>query len=63
MSPSLFYGNPSTLEHQVSHKNHNLVSTIASEPFDDEEDHWVEVCESSYLQWDAGKVVVNKIQI
>jgi glutamine amidotransferase len=63
MSPSLFYGNPSTLEHRSSNKNHNLVSTIASEPFDDEEDHWVEVCESSYLHWDAGKVVVNRIQI
>ena len=59
-SPSLFYGTPDT---HGDHIKTGAVSTIASEPFDDHLDHWVEVEESSYLSWIDGKVLVNKLQL
>jgi glutamine amidotransferase len=59
-SPSLFYGTPDT--HQ-KHVKPGAVSTIASEPFDDDLDHWHEVSESSYLVWTNGRVAVSKLVI
>ena len=59
-SPSLFYGTPDTHD---SHLKKDTVSTIASEPFDDESDHWIEVKESSYITWVQGKVLVGKLSI
>ena len=59
-SPSLFYGTPDTHE---THLKKGAVSTIASEPFDDNLDHWIEVKESSYITWAKGKVSVNQLSI
>ena len=59
-SPSLFYGTPDT--HEIPLKAGH-VSTIASEPFDDHLDHWVEVQESSYIIWKEGQVSVNVLSI
>ena len=59
-SPSLYYGTPDT--HQ-KHVKPGAVSTIASEPFDDDLEHWLEVEESSFITWDDGKVVVKKLEI
>jgi glutamine amidotransferase len=59
-SPSLFYGTPDTHE---SHLKKGAVSTIASEPFDDDLDHWIEVKESSYITWSDGQVAVSELSI
>ena len=59
-SPSLFYGTPDTHE---THVKDGAISTIASEPFDDDLDHWIEVQESSYITWTDGKVAINKLSI
>lgn len=59
-SPSLFYGIPDTHE---THLKNGAVSTIASEPFDDDLDHWIEVKESSYITWADGKVAVSELSI
>jgi len=59
-SPSLFYGTPDNHE---KHLDKGTVSTIASEPFDDDLDHWNEVEESSYISWVDGKVAINRLRI
>jgi len=59
-SPSLFYGTPDTHE---KHVKPGAVSTIASEPFDDDLDHWHEVQESSYINWVDGQVVTRALTI
>jgi glutamine amidotransferase len=60
-SPSLFYGAPEL--NKVKHAGKNFISTIASEPFDDQLDHWVGIEESSYLHWHNGKVEVRRLVI
>jgi glutamine amidotransferase len=59
-SPTLFYGTPDTHD---AHLKKDTVSTIASEPFDDDSDHWIEVKESSYITWTEGKISVNQLSI
>ena len=59
-SPSLFYGSPDNHEMQTQE---GVVSTIASEPFDDHMDHWTEVDECSYLRWTNGAVQVDRLNI
>ncbi len=59
-SPSLFYGTPDTHE---KHVKPGAVSTIASEPFDDDLDHWHEVDESSYITWVDGLVTSQPLTI
>lgn len=58
-SPSLYYGTPDT----HSEIDSGLVSTIASEPFDDEEDgSWVGVRERSALHWKNGHVCLSPFE-
>lgn len=59
-SPTLFYGGSDTHGTQLQN---GTVNTIASEPFDDDLDRWVEVKESSYITWTDGKVSVGKLAI
>jgi predicted glutamine amidotransferase len=33
-----------------------MINTIASEPFDDDEEHWTAVDESKVLYWSQGQV-------
>lgn len=60
LSPSLYYGIPNKADADSHFKT---ASVIASEPFDDYSEHWVEIEESSYLYCHDGKVVVNKLYI
>ena len=53
-SPSLFYGSPDI--HATSGHDKNTINTIASEPFDDDEEHWTAVDESKVLYWSQGQV-------
>jgi glutamine amidotransferase len=57
-SPTLFYGTP---DNHLKHIERGAISTIASEPFDDDLDHWNEVGESSHLHWVDGKVSVGQL--
>jgi predicted glutamine amidotransferase len=59
-SPSLYYGTPDT---HSGVSDTGLVSTIASEPFDDEEDgSWAGVCEGSALHWMNGHVCLSPFE-
>ena len=57
-SPSLFFGSP-----DLSKKGQREtgVSTIASEPFDDDLDHWTRVDESRVVLWKNGVVSVSPL--
>jgi glutamine amidotransferase len=57
----LFYGSPDL--GAVNQVAKNFISTIASEPFDDQMDHWIGIEESSYLYWHNGEVKVGNIDI
>ncbi len=59
-SPSLFYGTPHTHESRLKD---GAVSTIASEPFDDDLGHWIEVQESNYIKWSQGRITVHQFDI
>ena len=59
-SPSLFYGTPDT---HMRHKNPDLVNTIASEPFDDDLDHWMSVDESHFIHWQRGSISTHQFHI
>ena len=51
---SLFYGSPDI--HAISGHDKKTINTIASEPFDDDEEHWTAVDESKVLHWSQGQV-------
>lgn len=55
-SPSLFYGTPD-LHNKKSHSK--LINTIASEPFDDDADHWMPVEESKVVLWKNKTVSIS----
>lgn len=58
--PSLYYGTPDTHSGMC---DSSLVSTIASEPFDDEEEgRWAGVCEGSALHWMNGHVCLSPFE-
>ena len=55
-SPSLFYGTPDTHKKKVKAL---MINTIASEPFDDDSDHWTAVGESKLVLWKNKAVSVS----
>ena len=55
-SPSLFYGTPDTHKKNVKAQ---MINTIASEPFDDDSDHWTAVGESKLVLWKNKAVSVS----
>ena len=55
-SPSLFYGTPDLHKKQGQSR---MINTIASEPFDDDSDHWTPVGESKVILWKNKTVSVS----
>ena len=55
-SPSLFYGTPDL--HKKKAKL-SMINTIASEPFDDDSDHWTPVGESKVVLWKNKAVSIS----
>jgi len=55
-SPSLFYGTPDTHKKNVKAR---MINTIASEPFDDDSEHWTAVGESKLVLWKNKAVSVS----
>jgi glutamine amidotransferase len=55
-SPTLFYGTPDTHKKNVKVL---MINTIASEPFDDDSDHWTAVGESKLVLWKNKAVSVS----
>ena len=55
-SPSLFYGTPDLHKKQGQSR---MINTIASEPFDDDSDHWTPVGESKVILWKNKAVSVS----
>ena len=55
-SPSLFYGTPDLHKKQAQSK---IINTIASEPFDDDSDHWTSVGESKVVLWKNKAVSIS----
>jgi len=55
-SPSLFYGTPDTHKKSVKVR---MINTIASEPFDDDSEHWTAVGESKLVLWKNKAVSVS----
>ena len=55
-SPSLFYGTPDLHKKQAQSK---MINTIASEPFDDDSDHWTSVGESKVVLWKNKAVSIS----
>ena len=55
-SPTLFYGTPDTHKKNVKVR---MINTIASEPFDDDSDHWTAVGESKLVLWKNKAVSVS----
>lgn len=58
-SPTLYFGNPATR----SNPNESFITTIASEPLDSSADHWHAVNESSFLEWNQGKIKQSILSI
>jgi len=59
-SPSLFFGTPDTYRKS---KYLGAVTTIASEPFDDDMSHWTAVEESRVILWKNGAVSVSPLSL
>ena len=57
-SPSLFYGTPDLHKKQAQSK---VINTIASEPFDDDSDHWTSVGESKVVLWKNKAVSISPL--
>jgi len=57
-SPSLFYGAPDTYS---KNKSDGAITTIASEPFDDDMSHWTRVEESKVVLWKNGAVSISTL--
>jgi glutamine amidotransferase len=55
-SPSLFYGTPDLHKKQGQSR---MINTIASEPFDDDSEHWTSVGESKVILWKNKAVSVS----
>ena len=55
-SPSLFYGTPDLHKKKAKLR---MINTIASEPFDDDSDHWTAVGESKLVLWKNKAVSVS----
>jgi len=55
-SPTLFFGTPDTHKKNVKVR---MINTIASEPFDDDSDHWTAVGESKLVLWKNKAVSVS----
>ena len=55
-SPSLYYGTPDLHKKQGQSR---MINTIASEPFDDDSEHWTSVGESKVILWKNKAVSVS----